>query len=478
MAHGAALPKWVIARDGRITPFEADRIAERLFDATAALGRPDPLLGRELANGVLHFLAREPGPPRIDEAELAELMVKFIRELGHPELAKALECNPDYRSSIPSSEPWAADVNAAIAGGLLQRLEGRSDSHLLGGALRPIRASRAATAGWVEAFVTARKEFERFIAVDSPEWLFDQPGDDVFAWTRELRWGLRATGLAATINLNVATAPAWANEAAGPLFPESPARTTERLNPIRNQLLTALFAESAGDLRIDWHFSERDLASGAVQDWLEIAMRAVGKVKFSFVPDRPDQPAALAEGIDRRRPDLLGAIGLSLPRLGPVDSGLNFAVRLKSAVSLASAYGRARRADLRRRADCPLTDGFRLDRARLLVAPIEGPTQGDSQQQTALTLINRVVCDDSNLVVGSVAGLARTLSAPATIPLPIPSTWIDESGTVIELSAGLIDSVQPSQILRTLSWAMRHPEVTHIRLRPVGTMPLPLKTGW
>jgi hypothetical protein len=56
-----APPAWVYKRDGRLVPFEADKISRALFAAGESLGRPDAFLARELADGVVHFLAAEGG---------------------------------------------------------------------------------------------------------------------------------------------------------------------------------------------------------------------------------------------------------------------------------------------------------------------------------------------------------------------------------------------------------------------------------
>src|SRR5947209_9563959 len=81
-------PAWVTKRDGRLVPFEADKISRALFAATESLGRPDAFLARELTDGILHFLVADAdGVPTTDQ--VAETVAKVIRELGHPALAQA-----------------------------------------------------------------------------------------------------------------------------------------------------------------------------------------------------------------------------------------------------------------------------------------------------------------------------------------------------------------------------------------------------
>ena len=44
-----APPAWVYKRDGRLVPFEPDKISRALFATSESLGRPDAFLARELA---------------------------------------------------------------------------------------------------------------------------------------------------------------------------------------------------------------------------------------------------------------------------------------------------------------------------------------------------------------------------------------------------------------------------------------------
>src|SRR5438128_3168197 len=82
-------PSWVYKRDGRLVPFEPDKISRALFAASETLGQPDPFLARELTDGVLHFLAAETDGDRLPTSAIAELIIKVVRELGQPALARA-----------------------------------------------------------------------------------------------------------------------------------------------------------------------------------------------------------------------------------------------------------------------------------------------------------------------------------------------------------------------------------------------------
>src|SRR5258708_6477109 len=82
-------PAWVHKRDGRLAPFEADKISRALFAASEALGRPDAFLARELTDGVVHFLAEDSAGGTPTTNQIAETVFKVVRELGQPALAEA-----------------------------------------------------------------------------------------------------------------------------------------------------------------------------------------------------------------------------------------------------------------------------------------------------------------------------------------------------------------------------------------------------
>src|SRR5579871_1543273 len=80
---------WVHKRDGRLVPFDADRISRALFAAGESLGQPDAFASRELTDSILHFLSADTAGSTPTTAQIAELVVKVVRELGQPALAKA-----------------------------------------------------------------------------------------------------------------------------------------------------------------------------------------------------------------------------------------------------------------------------------------------------------------------------------------------------------------------------------------------------
>ncbi len=106
------LPESIRLSNGPIEPFEPERITRSLFAATEQLGTPNAFLAQELTEGVLHFLTADPGGSQISTEQLAELIAKIVRELGHPNLARAYELRqnsgrPERSAARPNQPvPW------------------------------------------------------------------------------------------------------------------------------------------------------------------------------------------------------------------------------------------------------------------------------------------------------------------------------------------------------------------------------------
>src|SRR5947209_7264478 len=80
MPEYATTPHWVTKRDGRVVPFESDKVCRAIFSATEELGRPDAFLARELTDGVLHFLAADlDGGDTASTTQIAATAVKVVR---------------------------------------------------------------------------------------------------------------------------------------------------------------------------------------------------------------------------------------------------------------------------------------------------------------------------------------------------------------------------------------------------------------
>ena len=421
-------PAWVHKRDGQLVPFDADKISRALFAASEALGRPDAFLARELADGVVHFLTLESEGTTPTTEQIAEVVIKVVRELGQPALAEAFarfgreRVRPSAKSqtaeTTPSSEvvlrfprgtPLSAvlpacireyalqtvftrDLAAAQSAGLLT-LTGLEIPNELAGCLwgPPLDVRQGLTAALSEL----RRFVGRFVVLDGPEYLLAAQGQpSAGAFVRDLVLGLRLTGLRGIINLNSAAPPSWAEDLAeGPLFAAQQRESyRQQLRELSDELLKALLQPShaapfARPVRIDWHLGEQDFTEETAQRerLRQLGQLALEGAPLAFVFDRPRQPTALAEGIDRRHPAVLLTVGLHLPRLalqpGIDGDPVKFLSKLGSLARLALSAGVQKREYLRRlersrprerqpEAAPTLTNGFLLDRARLLVAPV------------------------------------------------------------------------------------------------------------
>jgi hypothetical protein len=394
------VPAWVHKRDGRLVPFEADKISRSLFAATEEVGRPDAFLARELTDGVLHFLTGEVEERIPTTADIAELVTKVVRELGQPALARAyadfagrgarrrpklvsVQFAPtdplssvlaDCRRAYALSAVFTRDLAAAQNDGLLT----------LAGLDAPLELAASAPAPvfpLVERLLEVRGHTAGVVALDGVDHtLARSPLSEENAaaeFVRELVAGLSGTGLRAVVNLNVPAPPSWADDLAeGPLFARQRADAPpDRAASMADVLLQAL-ANGTAPARIDWHLSERDFAPGSAERLHRVARLAAEGAALAFVFDRPRRPVALAEGIDRKHPALLLTVGLHLPRLaeqpGVRDNPNLFLQKLGSLTRLALSAAVQKRDFLRRHAaERPaLTRGFFLDRARLMVAPV------------------------------------------------------------------------------------------------------------
>lgn len=399
-------PAWVRKRDGRLEPFDADKISRALFAAAESLGRPDAFLARELADGVAHFLGDDADGATPSTEQIAELAEKVVRELGQPALAAAFAGHGARRrrgprpaaAAAPSASledavsacvrdyalrtVFARDLAAAHHDGLLTLTGLEAPCELAACALGAPVADPAED-GVLAAVEKARAYAGSFVVLDGPEYLLAEarPGRpaDASALARDLLLGLRLTRLRAVVNLN-ADAPPWAGApAGGPLFaaqhtpPAGPAG--RRADELPEELLRP--SAGAGRVRIYWHLSDRDFGPDAAGRLTRVTRLALEGAPVVFVFDRPRRPVALAEGMDRRHPAVLLTVGVDLPRLA-VQPGVDgdparFLRKLGSLARLALSAGVQQREFLRRRGQAggpPLSDGFLLDRARLVVAPV------------------------------------------------------------------------------------------------------------
>jgi hypothetical protein len=398
MEHSSLLPfDWVFKRDGRLVPFEADKINRALFAASEALGEPSALLARELTDSILYFLASEVGNHTPTTAQIEELVIKIVRELGHPRLAQAYAQFPRIKDK--DSAPQETSVGRLVAGmapspslawELGRKVLGEfalssvftrdivaaHDDGLLTltGLQGPFELAACVLGSdegsLLESIFSVRQIASEFIAVDSPEHSCNAADSLV----RELSLGLRATHLSAIVNLNCATPPSWAGELAeGPLFSEHRQHADSSLvTDASDRILEGLLAVK--EARLHWHVAERDFAD--LRRLNCIVRHALNGADITFVFDRPRLPVSLGEGLSRREPAIEMVVGLGLPKLlEHVASGnvqTTFLRKLGSLARLALSAAVQKRDFLRRQhpQSSALARGFLLNRARLMIVPI------------------------------------------------------------------------------------------------------------
>lgn len=398
-------PAWVHKRDGQLVPFDADKISRALFAASESLDRPDAFLARELADGVVHFLTLESEGATPTTEQIAEVVIKVVRELGQPALAEAFarfgqelarpRAKPSADEAAHSTEvvlrfargtPLSAvlpacvreyslqtvftrDLVAAQSAGLLILTGLETPAELAGCVLGPPPSlsppnsgEEKGGGGLFAALEELRRFVGRFVVLDGPEHLLAaQERPSVAAYVRDFAIGLRLTGLQGIVNLNSAAPPSWAGELAeGPLFAAQPRKPHgEQLQAFADELAKELLHSTsnvsfAGSVRIDWHLGADDFTGEPARSerLCRLARLALDGAPLAFVFDRPRRPAALAEGVDRQHPAILLTVGLDLPRLalqpGIDGDATKFLSKLGSLARLALSAGVQKREYLRR----------------------------------------------------------------------------------------------------------------------------------
>jgi len=425
MEKSPALPVWIYKRDGRLVPFEGDKISQSLFAACETLGRPDAFTARELTDSVLHFLSADLNGAIPRTGQVADMVIKVVRELGQTAIALAYaeffrhrdQSTPTAKKQKPvrdlekvGREAWpelpgpealvSVDPHALVRSAAARRLEDYSlreiftrdiaaahkdglimltgleaPFELQGGLLPRIEPGRFAF-----ALDEIRASVGQFIALDGPD--FAEIGSasqalgspSVAEWGQELQIWLRATGLFAVVNLNSTTPPPWAQSlAAGPLF--HPGLGISSLNDQAAQAdeMLALFCSLNNEwTQVHWHLCESDWQSKNELRMARLARYILQGAPITIAFDRANRPISLAEGLDRKYSNLLITVGLHLPnlsrQLGDRAETALFIQKLGSLARLAITAAVQKRRFLTRyhrpRA------AFLVDRARLTVVPV------------------------------------------------------------------------------------------------------------
>jgi len=370
------LPQSIRDRDGKSEPFDAERIARRLFGATETLGTPDPFLARELTDGVLHFLEVDEFLDPLPVLDLLELIVKVVRELGHPALARVLEDrsrpNPllpapavEVFAPQPSAEPWSVirqaaaiqlekysltevyprDLVSAHHDGLLILGDLEHPFELMGIVNRqPVMD--------IENVLAVRRLIGSVLAIQG-------------AAAPTLDRLLEVMGLKGVINWNLTSPLPWATTGPGNLFQVDPA--------VENRPSLSDSLDPATGQTVFWHLSDRDFRD---EETLQAMVRqASAYSNLEFVFDRMRRPIVLGPGLTQSEPAAVSLVRLNLMRFvkhlggGPLEPDL-FQRKLVTFVRFVRSAGDARRAFLRSHGRPELLEGFLLERSVAVIEPV------------------------------------------------------------------------------------------------------------
>jgi len=400
----AQLPLWVRCRDGSHVPFDADRICQALFAAAESLGSANPFLIRELTDAVLHFLAQETWDGIPHTADIAEHVVKIVREVGQPQLAKrygeaqrqrATLAEPNVRKLSVRHDPdpqafvreclrayaldsiYSRDVSAAIRERLVQ-IDDFDTPATLSSLL--VKSPRLVESPWWLALDDWRTCGGGPWTIESPEWLCCHPMHP--AMTPHVCERLLSlptlADRAIELHLNTAEPPPWSHANEGsPLFAsgEDEAAQQERANFLDGLLERWKALDVANLPTLAWHVHERTFRDETQRRHLQTLVRlaSVGK-PIRFIFDRPRKPILFSEGLDRRTPGVLLEIGLDLPafakRTDIANDGPTMLKKLPSLARIAVSAANQKRQALRTLPESsPLKQRFLIERATSVVTP-------------------------------------------------------------------------------------------------------------
>lgn len=131
---------WVRAADGRLTPFDPERLAGSLQAALAGAGATDPLLAESVASAIHRYALEGRSAPTLSVREIEHLVATALTCLGLEPLARAY-ARRNQRTEIHLDEmAAAAALELRFYQQLAQRLAATADRQL---ALVQVRGLRA-----------------------------------------------------------------------------------------------------------------------------------------------------------------------------------------------------------------------------------------------------------------------------------------------------------------------------------------------
>ncbi len=107
--------EWVAKRDGRVVPFNAEKIADAIFAAAKAVGGEDRRQAEFLAGQVIHLLSQslpDAGQPQVEHIQ--DLVEKVLIEHGHARTAKAYILYRNRRTRIREQKSELMDAVSEV----------------------------------------------------------------------------------------------------------------------------------------------------------------------------------------------------------------------------------------------------------------------------------------------------------------------------------------------------------------------------
>ena len=101
---------WIRKRDGRLVAFDVEKISAAIFRAAKAVGGEDFDLARDLAAGVVRYLAQKKGGAIPSVEEVQDAVEKVLIERGHAKTAKAYILYRDQRTRLREARSELMDV--------------------------------------------------------------------------------------------------------------------------------------------------------------------------------------------------------------------------------------------------------------------------------------------------------------------------------------------------------------------------------
>ncbi len=109
--------EWVQKRDGRVVPFDAEKIADAIFRAAKAVGGEDRRQAEFLAGQVVHLLQQSSFAGSVPQVEqIQDLAEKVLIENGHARTAKAYILYRNRRTRIRDTKSELMDAVSEIVG--------------------------------------------------------------------------------------------------------------------------------------------------------------------------------------------------------------------------------------------------------------------------------------------------------------------------------------------------------------------------